>query len=125
MSKEITKAVAAVNRTLAPPLRVPWSRIMVLEEGQSIPLSKKGAIFRKKLEMMFGEQLARLLAGETTGSVVNSPPDITSVHSKDKVQELVCTIVSDALRLPRDVLEANSRSTFAEVRVWFTSLSPC
>src|SRR6266567_357449 len=51
---QITKAVAAVNRTLLPPLRIAWSRVGILERGMAIPYTKKGGIFRKKLEALFG-----------------------------------------------------------------------
>lgn len=49
-TSDITRAIAAVNRTLAPLLRIAWSRVLVLASGEKIPFTKKHAIFRKKLE---------------------------------------------------------------------------
>ena len=40
---EITRAIASANRSLAPPLRISWSRVLVLKD-QHIPITKKGAI---------------------------------------------------------------------------------
>ena len=59
---EIMKMVGLVNKELAPPLRIGWGRILVLGPGAKVPLTKKGMVFRKKLEMMFGEEMRRMLA---------------------------------------------------------------
>ena len=61
---EITRAIASANRGLASPLRISWARVLVLK-GQQIPITKKGAIFRirKKLEEVFGDQIASLING--------------------------------------------------------------
>ena len=50
---EITPAIASANRTLVPPLRILWAKMLVLED-QYITITQKGALFRTKLEEVFG-----------------------------------------------------------------------
>jgi hypothetical protein len=52
-----TSCISSANRGLAPPLCISWARVLVLK-GQQLPITKKGAIFCKKLEEVFGDQLA-------------------------------------------------------------------
>lgn len=123
---EVTRAIASVNRTLAPPLRTPWSRVLILNEDQSIPYTKKGLIFRKKLESVYGEQLGQLLATGSRPGTGRNPPvtkinGIAASFSKEVVAEIVRDAVSRALHLSENVLEENSTSTFAEVRVSLVS----
>jgi hypothetical protein len=61
-SAQITKTLSVINRGLAPPLRIAWSRVLVLDKGQNIPYTRKRTIFRKKLQEIFGEQLTSLLS---------------------------------------------------------------
>lgn len=68
---EITQTVASINRTLPPPLRISWSRVGILDDGTKIPYTRKGTIFRKKLEEYFGGFLDRLLHKKANGILKN------------------------------------------------------
>jgi hypothetical protein len=72
---QITKTLSVINRGLAPPLRIAWSRVLVLDKGQKIPYTMKRTIFRKKLQEIFGEQLTSLLSTpfEQSASNVGKP----------------------------------------------------
>jgi hypothetical protein len=112
---EITRAIASANRGLAPPLRISWARVLVLK-GQHIPITKKGAIFRKKLEV-FGDQLASLISGSEHESEADVKPteDLSQGKTKDQVASVISNIVVETLRISAEMLENNSQSTFAEV----------
>ena len=116
---EITRAIASANRGLAPPLRISWARVLVLK-GQQIPITKKGGIFRKKLEEVFGEQLASLINGSGHESEANVKPteDLAQGKTKDQVASDISNIVVETLRISADMLENNSQSTFAEVSIF-------
>ena len=116
---EITRAIASANRGLAPPLRISWARVLVLK-GQQIPITKKGGIFRKKLEEVFGEQLASLINGSGHESEANVKPteDLAQGKTKDQVASVISNIVVETLRISADMLENNSQSTFAEVSIF-------
>src|SRR5277367_50262 len=79
---EITRAIASANRTLAPPLRISWARVLALKD-QHIPITKKGAIFRKKLEV-FGDQLASLTGNSEHESEAEVKPTGNLSHGKTK-----------------------------------------
>jgi long-subunit acyl-CoA synthetase (AMP-forming) len=113
---EITRAIASANRGLAPPLRISWARVLVLK-GEQIPITKKGAIFRKKLEEVFGDQLASLINGSDHDSEANVKPieDLAQGKTKDQVASIISNIVVETLRISAEMLENNSQSTFAEV----------
>ncbi|KAJ6610193.1 hypothetical protein B0H10DRAFT_1883603 [Mycena sp. CBHHK59/15] len=123
-NSDITKVVAAVNRTLAPPLRIAWSRVLVLDEGVHIPYTRKRTIFRKKLQSLFGEQLSRLISSSastrkpmlehTSPDVSNTVADSSS-WTKESAENIIFNAISDALGLSPDVLNDNSHSTFAEL----------
>ncbi|KAF8151526.1 hypothetical protein B0H34DRAFT_132545 [Crassisporium funariophilum] len=118
---EITRAIATANRALAPPLRISWARVLVLEQGQQIPITKKGAIFRKKLEEVFGVQLAALLKrsenghaqAEATKPVVSST--LSQGKNKDQIAQIVSNIVVEILAISPETLENNAQATFAEL----------
>ena len=120
---EITRAIASANRGLAPPLRISWARVLVLK-GQQIPITKKGAIFRKKLEEVFGDQLASLINGSGHESEANVKPTegLAQGKTKDQVANVISNIVVETLRISADILENNSQSTFAEVSTFFSAL---
>jgi hypothetical protein len=111
---EITRAIASANRGLAPPLRISWARVLVLKD-QHIPITKKGAIFRKKLEEVFGDQLASLISGSERESEADVKPieDLSQGRTKDQVE---------TLRISAEMLENNSQSTFAEVSTFVLCL---
>jgi len=62
----VTSAISTVNRGLAPPLHISRARVLILKDDQEIPISNKGAIFRK-LEAIFGEQVAQFLSRSEEG----------------------------------------------------------
>ncbi|KAF8811343.1 ketoacyl-synt-domain-containing protein [Phlegmacium glaucopus] len=113
---EITRAIASANRGLAPPLRISWARVLVLKD-QHIPLTKKGAIFRKKLEDVFGDQLASLLGGSEQESETDIKPteNLSQGRTKDQVASIIFNIVIETLRISADTLENNTQATFAEL----------
>ena len=121
ITSEINSAVASINRTLPPPLRIAWSRVLILNEGQEVPYTTKRTIFRKKLEDMFGGQVARLLGNED-----NKLEQLAKARdhqerqeslkwSKVDVMDKVLKAVADALRIPITVLEIHPESSFADV----------
>ncbi|TFK38562.1 hypothetical protein BDQ12DRAFT_683838 [Crucibulum laeve] len=118
---DITRAIASVNRTLAPPLRIAWSRVLILSEGQHVPYTRKGAIFRKKLEDLFGSHLSALLSssesaeGDTATKRAYLPPRIPSQLTEEEVGDAVIRIIAEAIGIPFDVIEMKSQSTFAEL----------
>ena len=70
---EIKGAIALANRGLNPNLNISWARVLVLKD-QHIPITKKGAVFRKHLERHFGEQLASHIRGSEHGSEADVEP---------------------------------------------------
>ena len=113
---EITRAIASANRGLAPPLRISWARVLVLKD-QHIPITKKGAIFRKKLEEVFGDQLASLIGNPEHESEADVKPTgkLSQGRTKDQVASIISNIVVETLRISAEMLENNSQATFAEV----------
>ena len=120
---EITRAIASANRSLAPPLRISWARVLVLKD-QHIPITTKGAIFRKKLEEVFGDQLASLIGGSDheTEADVKPTENLSQGRTKDQVASVISNIVVETLRISAAMLENNSQATFAEVRFYFNLL---
>lgn len=119
LTSDITRAIAIVNRTLAPPLRIAWPRVLILPDGQQIPHTKKGAIFRKKMEEAFGDQMRSLLAGNDTLSVkaptFPSPPKTN--RTKSQCKDIVTLCVAEAIGITVSVLNENADSTFSEVNL--------
>ncbi|KIM43995.1 hypothetical protein M413DRAFT_372838 [Hebeloma cylindrosporum] len=134
---EITRKIAAINRTLLPPERISWSRVLILESGVEIPYTKKGMVFRKKLEGLFGDALASLInkdagkgkvggsLGSVTGTLLDCnaevpretevPKATSEKWSKEKVDRLVVEALASGLDIDLEVLRANSDSSFAEL----------
>jgi hypothetical protein len=115
---EITRAISAANRGLAPPLRISWSRVLVLKEDQEIPITKKGAIFRKKLEQLFGEQITSLLSSDVASKSENKASATTNRaqgRTRDQIAAIVANIVLQTLRISEETMDDNSQATFAEV----------
>jgi len=105
----ITRAVAMVNKTLPPPLRVSWSRVIILDGEFQIPRTRKGTIFRKKLEQVFGKFLLEVEHGGA---------DLAKVKShlgKDQIIEETANVISEVLQIKPDFLKENATCTFAEV----------
>jgi len=123
---EIIRTIAVANRGLAPPLRISWSRVLILNVGQQIPLTRKGAVFRKKLEEIFGEQLSNLLnrsddprVSVKTTTLAPGPASTVGKYAsglnKDQIASIIVNIVVDALGITAETLENNPDATFAEV----------
>lgn len=94
---------------------------MVLKEDQHIPITKKGAIFRKKLEEVFGDQLASLIGGSEHEPEADIKPteNLSQGKTKDQVANIISNIVVETLRISAALLEDNSQATFAEVSAFF------
>ncbi|KAF9530718.1 hypothetical protein CPB83DRAFT_905059 [Crepidotus variabilis] len=121
--EEIVKAIAQANRMLAPPLRISWSRVLVLDEGEVVPMTKKGLVWRKKLEDVFGARVEGLVSGSLkgistgrNGSAGTKKENANEVSkTRDEILAIVDGIVVDTLRISKDILEANEGVTFAEL----------
>lgn len=123
---EIIRTIAIINRGLAPPLRISWSRVLILNGSQQIPLTRKGAVFRKKLEDVFGEQIGKLLnrlddpqkSDEEMASAPGATPKVdhrVSSQTKDQIASIIANTVVDTLGITAETLENNPDATFAEV----------
>ena len=132
ITSQITRAVASINRTLSPPLRIAWSRVLILDDGQEVPYTKKRTIFRKKLEEKFGGQVARLVGNE--GNQQEQPAKAPERRerrerqesprwSKEDVRDKVLKAVSDALQISISVLKIHPDSSFADVRIFIYQYS--
>ncbi|KAF8217016.1 hypothetical protein K438DRAFT_2007710 [Mycena galopus ATCC 62051] len=110
---EISQAIRTINRELVPPLRINWTRVIILEEGEQIPINKKRQIWRKKLETLFGPRVAALSTPSTSASAEDAPSRGTG-PSQSVPRDVVLTIVAHALNLPAETLKLNADLTFAE-----------
>ena len=104
----ILHALASANRELPPSMRIAWSRVLVLGDDEKLPLTTKGALFRKKMEESYRP---RLMAQESATSMQTL--DATDVHN------FVANTVAEALGMPRGLLDDNQGCTLAEVSVLF------
>lgn len=105
--KEIRAAVGRVNRELAPPLRIAWSRILVLGTGETLPLTRKHAVFRKKMKDFYQARLIAPMDGQD---------DAIRGRDTESVQSAVLEVVSHCLSIDIGDLQENQECTFAEVR---------
>ncbi|KAJ7666829.1 hypothetical protein DFH06DRAFT_1040341 [Mycena polygramma] len=113
---DISRAVRSVNRELAPPLRISWSRVLILDEGEQIPMTRKGLIWRKKLEALYGSRLAALLSPSNSAAPDSAPPLLSqTLPSQDFIRDVVLAIVANVLRISSEDLQLNADSTFAEL----------
>ncbi|KAI5117734.1 hypothetical protein M0805_002079 [Coniferiporia weirii] len=115
--KLVMRAFAEVNKTLHPPLRVPWARVLVLEDGEKVPVTRKGLIWRKVLEDRFGERFRAILEN----------PNLSRFHEKEKsdlrsdtrstegVEASLKDIVANVLGLSEEQMSDNVGMTFAEL----------
>jgi hypothetical protein len=94
--------------------------------SSQIPItSKKGAIFRKKLEEVFSDQLTSLIDSSEYDSKANVKPteDLAQPEgkTKDQVASITSNIIVETLRITAEMLpvENNSQSTFAKVSTFF------
>lgn len=119
---DVTKVVASINKSLSPPLRIAWSRILILEPGEEVPITKKGGVFRKRMEGLFSDRLQRLLKGretklgnEESGMAGRGTPASLPKISRDEVAAILPGIVSSGLGLAPEIVVANTQVSFAEV----------
>ncbi|KAJ7238282.1 hypothetical protein B0H12DRAFT_99519 [Mycena haematopus] len=87
---EVARILAPINRDLLPAVRIAWSSILILDKGQTIPMTTKGEVFRKKIEGEFGTAIEVM----RDAAFVDSPPEQVA----DTLAHLVGTVlgVSDA-----------------------------
>ncbi|KAJ3503195.1 hypothetical protein NLJ89_g8542 [Agrocybe chaxingu] len=124
---KITRAVASVNRTLPPPLRIAWSRVVVLEPGVSVPYTRKGAIFRKKLEEVFARFVTRMHEQDITAlektPVLLNGSNLTNgagqrprnaAWKKDAVVARITEAISSVLKIDLEGIPADLDTSFAE-----------
>ncbi|KAF9012766.1 hypothetical protein BDQ17DRAFT_1420105 [Cyathus striatus] len=108
----ISKVLASINRSLPPPLRIAWPKVLLLQPGQSIPYTKKGSVFRKKLQSLFGEQLENHLRRTLD---IERPTICEPTHTQEHISEVVFNAVSSTLGITSADLDENSKSSFAEL----------
>lgn len=90
-----------------------------------MPYTRKGTIFRKKLEGLFGEQLTRLLENVDIEDNSKAPMKVSdhqeipasSKWTKVDVMDMVLKIVAGALQLSTAALNMDPDLSFAEVRI--------
>ncbi|KAF8190662.1 hypothetical protein K438DRAFT_1763113 [Mycena galopus ATCC 62051] len=111
---EISRTLRTINRELVPPLRINWTRVIILEEGEQIPVNKKRQIWRKTLEALFGARVAALSVPSNHASAGDAPAN-KIVPSQSALKEVVLTTVAHALNLPTETLKLNAELTFAEL----------
>ncbi|KAJ7040667.1 hypothetical protein C8F04DRAFT_1391530 [Mycena alexandri] len=111
---DISRVIRSINRELPPPLRITWPRVLILEEGQQIPINRKGQIWRKRLESLFAGRVTALAHGSTESVDPVATPSFNRLPSPSVVRQTVVRIVAHALGHSSDILEVNADSTFAE-----------
>ena len=85
-----------------------------------MPYTRKRTIFRKKLEGMFGGQVARLLGNEDNNQKAPDHQESRPRWSNLDVMDKVLKTVADALHISITDLKIHPESSFAEVRVEFS-----
>ena len=93
-----------------------------------MPYTRKRTIFRKKLEGMFGGQVARLLGNGDVEDNLEQPTKVSDFQEsparsrwlKVDVMDTVLKTVADALKISITVLNTHPESSFAEVRIFIS-----
>ncbi|KAK0206705.1 hypothetical protein DFS33DRAFT_1420932, partial [Desarmillaria ectypa] len=85
---EIMNTLAPINRDLPPALRIAWSRVLIIRPPQKIPVTRKGDVFRKKIEDMFGSSL---------GVGVSTKAEVDHETKEDDTKRIVRQVVSNLL----------------------------
>ncbi|KAF7328491.1 Hispidin synthase [Mycena venus] len=62
---KVAQVLAPINADLPPALRISMSSVLILNEYQKIPRTKKGEVFRKQIEDMFGAAIAMVQRSAT------------------------------------------------------------
>ncbi|KAJ7096818.1 hypothetical protein C8R44DRAFT_989127 [Mycena epipterygia] len=92
----VARLLAPINRDLPPAVRIAWSSILILDNSAKIPVTKKGEIFRKKIEGMFGADIATMLAtplypepiGQVDDAIVQIVGSILGVSDADMLTSM-------------------------------------
>ncbi|KAF8200518.1 hypothetical protein K438DRAFT_1965980 [Mycena galopus ATCC 62051] len=81
---KVAQVLAPINADLPPALRISMTSVLILNEPQKIPRTKKGEVFRKQIEDIFGAAMATVQRS-TTHSESNSElveDELTSIIGK-------------------------------------------
>ncbi|KAH7091721.1 hypothetical protein BKA62DRAFT_834886 [Auriculariales sp. MPI-PUGE-AT-0066] len=113
----LVRTVGRENALVTPSLRVPWSRIILLPQGSSIPLNRKKATFRKRLQELHGRVVADMLRDESSDSRLEDSAVRRSFGDAAEIQETVVAIISNALGMDKSLLKVNMHLNFAEVHL--------
>ncbi|KAH7091717.1 hypothetical protein BKA62DRAFT_626249 [Auriculariales sp. MPI-PUGE-AT-0066] len=111
----LVRTVGRENALVTPSLRVPWSRIILLPQGSSIPLNRKKATFRKRLQELHGRVVADMLRDESSDSRLEDSAVRRSFGDAAEIQETVVAIISNALGMDKSLLKVNMHLNFAEM----------
>ncbi|PBK69778.1 ketoacyl-synt-domain-containing protein [Armillaria solidipes] len=104
IDREIANTLTPINRGLPPALRISWSRVLIIRPPQKIPVTRKGDVFRKKIEDMFGSFL---------GVGVSTEVEVDHETKEDDTKHVVRQVVSNLLGVHD--LELLSALSFAEL----------
>lgn len=110
----VLKAISAVNRDLAPPLRIAWPHVIVLLDGESIPLTRKKMIFRKKLHDVFAPRLAQQTATKAGMRISQSSSPGGRSFTPEQINDIVRSALSTS-GISSDALALHPEATFSEV----------
>lgn len=117
-AREVMRAFTQVNKGLHPPLRVPVSRVLVLDQGETIPMTRKGLIWRKALEERFGKRLNELLSNSKLSKFSGERKSRSAkkdVKTLEQVEAEVAQIVAEGLGIPKSLIDENGDASFAEL----------
>ncbi|KAK0453799.1 hypothetical protein EV421DRAFT_1701579 [Armillaria borealis] len=112
IDREIANALAPINRGLPPALRIPWSRVLIIRPPQKIPVTRKGDVFRKKIEDMFGSFLGVGVSTEVEVDHETKEGQVVPNYIND-TEHVVRQVVSNLLGVHD--LELLSALSFAEL----------
>ncbi|KAK0491177.1 hypothetical protein IW261DRAFT_1324940 [Armillaria novae-zelandiae] len=88
IDREIAIALAPINRDLPPVFRISWSRVLIIRPPQKLPVTRKGDVFRKKIEDIFGSFL---------GVRVSTEVEVDHETKEDDTEHIVRQVVSNLL----------------------------
>ncbi|KAJ6578109.1 hypothetical protein B0H19DRAFT_1253389 [Mycena capillaripes] len=86
---KVAQVLAPINRDLPPALRIASSSVLILENSQKIPQTKKGEVFRKQIEDMFGAAMqtmhssAKRLGDQAETAVMRIVGNILGINDFD------------------------------------------
>ncbi|KAJ6567967.1 hypothetical protein DFH09DRAFT_1468227 [Mycena vulgaris] len=104
---EVARVLAPINRDLLPALRIAWSSVLILHHGQTIPLTRKREVFRKKIESACGAAIAAMHSA--------------AVHT-DEPHGQVGAAIAHIVRKALGVLDADMLNSMSFAELGMTSL---